>query len=210
MYGMLTQSTSTSTGLIAQWELEPTSSFATNTYTLSAAEAALITDFNDLYVSFASYSTAPHLTGNIDLNFQTGEYYEVGVPQSTITSTSYLSCSRASIGYAKTAAGTLTQFGNDTLRITSERTAGGRCADELIKDQIAIMDELATVLGRDTLTATTDQTAPDGTSITQYRLQYCMTVRVLQSTITSTSILRCELTVTVYAAELQWLRHGII
>ena len=30
----------------------------------------------------------------------------------------YLSCSRASIGYAKTQAGTLTQFGNNQLRIT--------------------------------------------------------------------------------------------
>ena len=32
--------------------------------------------------------------------------------------TDLLSCSRASIGYAKNADGTLTQFGNDTLRIT--------------------------------------------------------------------------------------------
>ena len=32
--------------------------------------------------------------------------------------TNFLSCSRASIGYAKNADGTLTQFANDTLRIT--------------------------------------------------------------------------------------------
>ena len=67
-----------------------------------------ITDFNDLYVSFVSIAQAPHLTGNIDLNFQTGKYYEIGVPEATNSSTNYLSCTRASVGYAKNTVETLT------------------------------------------------------------------------------------------------------
>ena len=51
------------------------------------------------------------LTGAvIDLWFANNQYYG-GMP------TDLLSCSRASIGYVKNLDGTLTQFGNDTLRI---------------------------------------------------------------------------------------------
>ena len=47
--------------------------------------------------------------------------------------TDYLSCSRASIGYAKNADGTLTQFASNELRIgVGTGTAGGGCADECL------------------------------------------------------------------------------
>ncbi|HET7376296.1 MAG TPA: hypothetical protein VFK30_06280, partial [Anaerolineae bacterium] len=49
----------------------------------------------------------------IDLDFAGNRIYPSGA------FTDYLSCSRASIGYAKNASGTLTQFSNNTLRITS-------------------------------------------------------------------------------------------
>ena len=63
--------------------------------------------------------TIPRLTygdwqlpgSSVDLSFTSNHYY----PTNRVTD--YLSCSRASIGYAKNADGTLTQFGNDTLRI---------------------------------------------------------------------------------------------
>ena len=48
---------------------------------------------------------------SVDMDFVNGRYYGG-------TTASLLSCSRASIGYAKNADGTLTQFGNDTLRIS--------------------------------------------------------------------------------------------
>ena len=112
--GWLTQSTSTSTGLIKYWEQTPTSSFATYTTTLSTSEFDLITDFNDLYVSFSRKSGWWLSGASIDLDFAGNRYYE-GTDGQAVTS--YLSCSRASIGYAKNADGTLTQFGNDTLRI---------------------------------------------------------------------------------------------
>lgn len=51
----------------------------------------------------------------IDLNFVTGVYKQLS---STIALTSVLSISRASTGYAKTSAGTLTSFANNTFRIT--------------------------------------------------------------------------------------------
>lgn len=52
----------------------------------------------------------------IDFWFTQGLYYDNGT---VADATGELSCSRASIGYAKTQAGTLTQFGTDTLRITN-------------------------------------------------------------------------------------------
>jgi hypothetical protein len=53
----------------------------------------------------------------IDLDFQRRRYYSSS-SLADIAPTSVLSISRASIGYAKTAAGTLTSFGTGTLRIT--------------------------------------------------------------------------------------------
>lgn len=57
---------------------------------------------------------------SIDLDFDNGRYYDssLGGSASLAPLNSYLSISRASIKYAKTAAGTLTSFGNDTLAIT--------------------------------------------------------------------------------------------
>lgn len=59
---------------------------------------------------------------SIDLDFDQQRYYDSSLAagvQSLAPLNSYLSCSRASTGYAKTASGTLTSFGNDTLRITT-------------------------------------------------------------------------------------------
>ena len=58
---------------------------------------------------------------SIDLDFDNDRYYDTSLPaltQSLAVVTNYLSCSRASTGYVKTSAGTLTSFDTDTLRIT--------------------------------------------------------------------------------------------
>lgn len=57
----------------------------------------------------------PLPSADIDLWFSNNLYYSSG---GSITATDELSISRASIGYANTTSGTLTQFGNNTLRIT--------------------------------------------------------------------------------------------
>lgn len=53
----------------------------------------------------------------IDMDFAGNRYWDS--PDFFANPTNLLSISRASIGYAKTAAGVLTQFGTDTLRITT-------------------------------------------------------------------------------------------
>lgn len=58
---------------------------------------------------------------SIDLDFRNGRYYDSSLsalkrPLAAVSD--YLSCTRASIGYAKTAAGTLMQFTNNVLRLT--------------------------------------------------------------------------------------------
>ena len=53
---------------------------------------------------------------SVDMDFRRGLYYDSSTANPR-AATNFLSCSRASIGYAKNADGTLTQFGNDTLRI---------------------------------------------------------------------------------------------
>lgn len=51
----------------------------------------------------------------IDMDFINNRYRS---SSGTVTAIDLISCSRASIGYAKTSAGTLTSFGTNTLRIT--------------------------------------------------------------------------------------------
>ena len=53
---------------------------------------------------------------SVDMDFRRGLYYDSSTANPR-AATNFLSCSRASIGYAKNADGTLTQFGNDALRI---------------------------------------------------------------------------------------------
>jgi hypothetical protein len=77
---------------------------------LTATEVASFSASINTYMSEVgarSGSTDPA----VDLDFVNGDYF-VDAP------TGFLSCTRASIGYAETVAGTLTQFAANTLRIT--------------------------------------------------------------------------------------------
>ena len=104
------------TTTIAQWEDDDIgTSFVTVEQSLTDGEFSSITDFTDLYLQFATLG-GWWLTGaSIDLDFSNNMHYDSSDP--TATFTDLVSCSRASIGYAKNADGTLTSFGNDTLRI---------------------------------------------------------------------------------------------
>jgi hypothetical protein len=58
---------------------------------------------------------------SIDLDFDNGRYYDSSLSalkQSLAVVTDYLSCTRASTGYANTSTGTLTSFSNNVLRLT--------------------------------------------------------------------------------------------
>jgi hypothetical protein len=58
---------------------------------------------------------------SIDLDLDSGRYYDsslTALKRSLAAVTDYLSCTRASTGYAKTSAGVLTQFTNNVLRLT--------------------------------------------------------------------------------------------
>ena len=103
---------------------------------------------------------------SIDLDFDNARYYDSSLAagvQSLAPLNSYLSISRASTGYAKTAEGTLTNFGNDTLRVTS--------AGLLIEDartniaRYSQTFDTTTTWNTTNVTITADQmTAPDGTT----------------------------------------------
>lgn len=54
---------------------------------------------------------------SIDMDFRRGLYYDSSTPNPR-AATDFLSCSRASIGYAKTSTGTWTAFASNELRIT--------------------------------------------------------------------------------------------
>jgi len=71
------------------------------------------------FIATPSTILIPLLGASIDLWFATAQYYDSGAGGLGQAVTSYLSCSRASTGYAKTSAGTLTSFGTNTLRITN-------------------------------------------------------------------------------------------
>lgn len=69
-------------------------------------------------VVFSAVSAPWWLDGAaVDLDFQTPRYFD-GADNADVTT--LLSCSRASIGYAQTVAGTLTQFPANELRITDQ------------------------------------------------------------------------------------------
>ena len=55
---------------------------------------------------------------SVDLDFRNNRYYDSANPNTVSLPTDMLSCSRASIGYAQTFSGTLTQFPTNTLRMT--------------------------------------------------------------------------------------------
>jgi hypothetical protein len=99
----------------------------------------------------------------IDLDFQRRRYYSSS-SLADIAPTSVLSISRASIGYAKTAAGTLTSFGTGTLRVTDlglliEDARTNYCLQSQAVSNGAYWDIVA-----HGITVTADATAsPDGT-----------------------------------------------
>lgn len=94
----------------------------------------------------------------IDMDFMNSRYWD---DPNFVTVADLVSCTRASIGYAKTAAGVLTQFAVDTFRLTDLGLLVERLAQNLFSNSQAY-DGLwglydATVLDNQT-------TAPDGTS----------------------------------------------
>jgi hypothetical protein len=95
-----------------------------------------------------------------DLKFTTGQYYN-GTDGADVTT--LLSCSRASIGYAQTAAGTLTQFASNTLRITDLGLLVEDARTNLARSSQDMSN--ATYWSYNNLTTTANAaTAPDGTT----------------------------------------------
>lgn len=95
----------------------------------------------------------------IDLWFANNQYYDSGI---IADPTSLLSCSRASIGYAKTSSGTLTQFATNTLRITSL----GLLIENSVTNEIWNSQLYTSVWTQDGISPSAPGavTAPDGTS----------------------------------------------
>jgi hypothetical protein len=146
---------------ISTWTLAVDDTLTTYTYTLTAPEFASISDFNDLFVEF-EYAYIWWLSGAaIDLDFNDGLYYDSGAGGAGQAVTSYLSCSRASTGYAKTVAGALTSFATNTLRITDL----GLLVEDARTNYLLQSADLSTTWGTDNTTVTTNQVAaPDGTT----------------------------------------------
>ncbi len=96
----------------------------------------------------------------VDLDFRRGLYYPSSISPDAASPSDLLSCSRASIGYAQTVAGTLTQFAANQLRITD---LGLLVEDARTNLQPHSQD--LSVLSVEKITVTDNQTtAPDGTS----------------------------------------------
>lgn len=93
----------------------------------------------------------------VDLWFSQGLYYDNAIiPDAT----SVLTCARASIGYAKTQAGGLTQFANNTLRITDL----GLLAEDTATNLVVQSQTFGTTWTVSDVSVLEDQTsAPDGT-----------------------------------------------
>ncbi len=101
---------------------------------------------------------------SVDMDFRRGLYYDSSTANPR-AATDFLSCVRASVGYAKTAAGTLTSFATNTLRITD---LGLLCEDArtnlLLRSQ-EFDDTAWAKTNAGTVTATANATAaPDGTT----------------------------------------------
>ena len=151
------------TTTIAQWEHDDIgTSFVTVEQSLTDGEFSSITDFTDLYLQFATLG-GWWLTGaSIDLDFSNNMHYDSSNP--TATFTDLLSCSRASIGYATNADGTLTSFANDALRIgvgTGLLVEDARTNDILYSQDYTHAGGWSLV---SLVTPTSGVAAPDGTS----------------------------------------------
>jgi hypothetical protein len=100
----------------------------------------------------------------IDLDFQRRRYYSSS-SLADIAPTSVLSISRASVGYAQNADGTLKSFGTGTLRITD---LGLLVEDARTNAKIYSQDiTQAGAYALDNLTVGSNTTAPDGTNTAQ-------------------------------------------
>ena len=101
--------------VIAQWQHNDIgTSYTLAEQSLTSGQFSAISDLTNLFLQFQTFWWLAD--ASIDLWFVNAQYYDSSDP--TVGITDFLSCSRASIGYAKNADGTVTQFANDTLRIT--------------------------------------------------------------------------------------------
>jgi hypothetical protein len=98
---------------------------------------------------------------SVDLKFTTGQYYD-GADGADVTT--LLSCSRASIGYAQTAAGTLTQFAANELRITDKGLLIENTRENSTRSSQDFSDAWWTKYNSSIGSTTT---APDGTNTAQ-------------------------------------------
>lgn len=99
------------------------------------------------------------LDGSVmDLWFSNNRYYSSLTDPLAVTDV--LSCSRASIGYAKTATGVLTQFASDTLRITNL----GLLVEDEQTNYMTHSQTLASLNQQNTSTVDNQGVAPDGTT----------------------------------------------
>ncbi len=97
---------------------------------------------------------------SVDMDFRNGSYYDsTTYPQSA---SALLSCTRASVGYAKNSDGTLTQFASNALRIGN----GMGLLVEAAQTNICLQSEDASTTWSPTaITVTTNQAvAPNGTT----------------------------------------------
>lgn len=110
-------------------------------------------------VVFSALSAPWWLDGAaVDLDFQTSRYFD-GADNADVTT--LLSCSRASIGYAQTVAGTLTQFLANELRITDQGLLIENARTNVVLWNRDLTDAAWTASN---ITTAKDQTGPDGVS----------------------------------------------
>jgi len=101
------------------------------------------------------------LTGaSVDLDFDSGRYYDSSTANPR-AATDFLSCTRASIGYARTAEGTLTQFSSNALRLTSAGLLVEDARTNIILQSTALNNASWTNYQ---CTLTSGFSAPDGTT----------------------------------------------
>lgn len=143
----------------------------------------------------------------VDLYFINGTYF---ADPSFVAVTDLLSISRASIGYAKTAAGTLTQFAADTLRIT---TLGLLVEDSRANLIFNSQDATAGSWVNFGLTSVTGDatTAPDGTTTADLITNTGTGDREIDATGPSSITYNSDYTASIYAKKntTDWFCFGI-
>jgi hypothetical protein len=98
---------------------------------------------------------------SVDLDFNSGRYYDSSTPNPR-AATDFLSCTRASTGYAKTSTGTLISFASNALRLTDL----GLLVEDARTNIAQHSDDITDAYwNKGNVTATADQAvAPDGTT----------------------------------------------